>query len=157
MKTAALTVVALSLAGCASVPQEPYVTPQVLISGGTAEDVKIALIPRCIELGATVEVNTPDQLVCAKPMDDSFGSMMFRAMATPSNSTRPVSMGRWTFVRSGATLLVTFDETLRYQTAFGQNNVQPIRNPKTAASVQNRLNEIKRSIESRPATPPASG
>lgn len=149
MKTTlfAPTCVLLLLAGCATTPQVPYRAPQTTIRGATAEQVKLPIIQACVSGGGSVESSTDHQVICAKPMDDSFGSLMYRALATPQYSTNPVGRVRYTLVESGGSVFVTADMYLQHQNAFGQVNTTPITNGNIAAQGQAMLDRIKASFE----------
>jgi hypothetical protein len=138
----------LALAGCASAPSQPYRAPQVTIAGNATEQAKMTIVQRCVQNGGAVEQNTPNQLVCSVPMDDSFGSMMFRALATPKYSTKPDLKARYAFVNTGAQTYITVDTFMEYQNAFGQVTRNPVRNNQVAARAQSMLNEIKAATES---------
>ena len=140
----------LALAGCATGPSIAYRAPQVTINGGTVEAAKMTIVRNCVSGGGSIEQNTADQLVCSKPMDGSFGSMMYRALATPNYSTNPDGKVRYSFVQAGDQLYITADMYLEYQTAFGQVNRTPITNGNVAAQGQAMLDRIKSEIESGP-------
>lgn len=140
----------LALAGCASAPSQPYRAPQVSIAGDVTEQAKLLIVQRCVQKGGSIEQNTPSQLVCAVPMGDSFGEMMYRAMATPQYSTRPDRKARYTFVNAGGQTFITMDAYIENQTAFGRVDRTPIRNSELATGGQAWLNEIKAQIEGSP-------
>lgn len=148
----------LALAGCASAPSQPYRVPQVTISGNATEQAKMTIVQRCVQNGGAVEQNTPTQLVCSVPMDDSFSSMMFRALATPKYSTRPDLKARYAFVNTGAQTYITVDTFMEYQNTFGQVTRNHVRNNQVAARAQAMLDEIKAASEGAPAhaTTPSS-
>lgn len=158
MKTTYLapTIALLLLAGCATTPQVPYRAPQATIQGATAEQVKLPIIQACVSGGGSVENSTEHQVICAKPMDDSFGSLMYRALATPQYSTNPVGRVRYTLVETAGSVFVTADMYLQHQNAFGQVNTTPITNGNIAAQGQAMLDRIKASIEGEQAAPGAA-
>jgi hypothetical protein len=137
----------LALSGCASAPSQPYRVPQVTIAGDVTEQAKLLIVQRCVQKGGSIEQNTPSQLVCAVPMGDSFGEMMYRAMATPNHSTRPDRKARYTFVNTGGQTFITMDAYIENQTAFGRVDRTAIRNNDIATSGQAWLNEIKSQVE----------
>lgn len=150
---AALTAVA----GCATTPQAPYRTPQVTIVGATVDQVKLPIIQNCVSGGGSVESNSDHQVICAKPMDDSFGSLMYRALATPQYSTNPVLRARSTLVQSGGNVFVTIDTYSQYQNAYGQVNTTPIQNNSVGVQAQAMLDGIKASIEGQGTTAGEAG
>lgn len=85
-------------------------------------------------------------------MDDSFKSMMFRAMATPKYSTRPNLKARYSFVNTGTQTFVSIDTYMEYQNAFGQVTVIPVKNNEVAAKAQAMLDGIKASPDVQPAS-----
>lgn len=137
----------LSVAGCATTPKIPYRVPQATIKGATAEQVKMPIIQACASGGGSIETATDHQVICAKPMDDSFGSLLYRALATPQYATNPVVRARYTLVESGGSVFVTIDMFSQYQNAFGQVNTTPIQNGELASKAQGMLDRIKASIE----------
>ena len=143
MRIVMTATIALAVGGCASVPTAPYVAPHVTIAGMTTEAAKLELVQICVAGGAVVEQNTPNQLTCTKPMDDSFKSLLFRALTTPKYSTNPVGTVRYSFVEAGGKLFVTADMFLEYQTAFGQTNRTPITNENLLGQRQMVLDQLK--------------
>jgi hypothetical protein len=143
--------VACVVAGCATTPRAAYVAPQVLIKGGTAEQAKMTIVSRCIAGGGVVTENTAHQLVCSKPMPDSFAALMFRAMFTPQNATKPDFKARYTFVQSPTELLIAIDMSMAYQNAFGQTTSYPMQSPEVAGKAQAMLNELKQALQTKPA------
>jgi hypothetical protein len=144
-------------ASCATTPQAPYRVPQATINGATAEQVKMPIMQACASAGGSIETATDHQIVCAKPMDDSMGSLLYRALATPKYATNPVIRARYTLVESGGNVFVTIDTFSQYQNAFGQVNTTPIQNGNIAAQAQGMLDRIKASIEGQDgATPPTA-
>lgn len=131
------------LTACATGPKVAYVPPRVTIAGMSVEQAKMRLIPPCVETGGTIEENSPHQLICAKPFDDSFGSMMYRALLTPSYSTNPSVYVRYSFVDAGGQLYIAVDTYVQNQTAFGRVDRQPIQNGAIAAQAQSFLDRIK--------------
>jgi hypothetical protein len=151
MRTAAV-IVLLTLAGCASTPRVAYVPPTATLRGVTSDAFRAEMIQRCVRNGATPTVNTESQLVCAKPMDDSMGSLMFRALVTPQYSTNPLVQVRFNMAKMGADLIVVTDFYYEFETAYGQKNVQPIQNGQSAADTQRTLDELKSKLEAAKAT-----
>ena len=147
MRVAVAICFVLSLSACASAPSTPYRAPQATINGTTTEAVKMQLVQRCVSNGGSVEENTAYQLVCSKPMDSSFGSMMYRALATPSNSTNPEMKVRYSFVENAGQVFVSLDMFLQNQTAFGRVDRVPITNGDLAAQAQGMLNQLKSTFE----------
>lgn len=148
----AVILVLLTLAGCASTPRVAYVPPTATFRGVTSDEFRAEMIQRCVRNGATPTVNTESQLVCAKPMDDSMGSLMFRALATPQYSTNPLVQVRFNMARMGSDLIVVTDFYYEFETAYGQKNVQPIQNGQSAADTQRTLDELKSKLEAAKAT-----
>lgn len=144
------------LCSCATTPQVPYRVPQITIVGAKSEQVKLPIIQACISGGGSIEVSTEHQVICAKPMDDSFGSLMYRALATPQYSTNPVGRARYTISETGGSVFVTVDTYLQHENAFGQTSTTPIRNGNLAAQAQAMLERIKASIESAPSVTPST-
>lgn len=158
LKHIAAGAVILASAGCATTPQAPYRVPQATIKGATAEQVKMPIMQACASAGGSIETATDHQIICAKPMDDSMGSLLYRALATPKYATNPVIRARYTLVESGGSVFVTIDTFSQYQNAFGQVNTTPIQNGNIAAQAQGMLDRIKASIEGADAaaTPPTT-
>jgi hypothetical protein len=148
----AVILVLLTLAGCASTPRVAYVPPTATFRGVTSDEFRAEMIQRCVRNGATPTVNTESQLVCAKPMDDSMGSLMFRALATPQYSTNPLVQVRFNMAKMGSDLIVVTDFYYEFETAYGQKNVQPIQNGQSAADTQRTLDELKSKLEAAKAT-----
>lgn len=142
----------LVLAGCASTPRVAYVPPTATFRGVTSDEFRAEMIQRCVRNGATPTVNTESQLVCAKPMDGSMGSLMFRALVTPQYSTNPLVQVRFNMARTGTDLVVVTDFYYEFETAYGQKNVQPIQNGQSAADTQRTLDELKSKLEAAKAT-----
>jgi hypothetical protein len=151
MRIAAILVL-LTLAGCASTPRVAYVPPTATFRGVTSDEFRAEMIQRCVRNGATPTVNTESQLVCAKPMDSSMGSLMFRALTTPQYSTNPLVQVRFNMAKTGADLIVVSDVFYEFETAYGQKNVQPIQNGQSAADTQRTLDELKSKLEAAKAT-----
>jgi PBP1b-binding outer membrane lipoprotein LpoB len=138
---------ALVLSGCASSPSTPYRAPQVTISGNATEQAKMTIVQSCVTGGGSVEQNTPNQLVCSKPMDGSFGALMYRAMLTPAYSTNPDLKARYAFVNTGSQTFITIDTYIEHQNAYGQITHSPVQNNQLAAKAQAMLDAIKTQIE----------
>ena len=134
---------AMLCAGCATTPTVPYRAPTVMINDMSAEEAKLEIIKNCIGGGGVVAVNTPTQLICSKPMDDSFGSLMYRALVTPRYSTNPEAKARYSFTEANGKLFIAIDMALEYENAFGQLNRTPITNGNIAANAQAMLDRIK--------------
>lgn len=152
-----LLALVVALGGCASTPKTAYITPQITINGVNAEDARMQLVQRCVTGGGTISENTTHQVVCAKRFDNSFGSIMFQALATPSHSTTPEVKVRYSLVPGSTSTYVTMDMYIEYQTAFGQVNRMPYQNGDVARQGQAMLTEIKQGLEQRTATPQSAG
>ncbi len=158
MKNGLGTALLLALTGCATGSQIPYRVPQATIRGATSEQVKLPIIQSCVTGGGSVETATSNQVICAKPMDGSFGSMMYRALVTPAYSTNPVVRARYTLVESGGSVFVTIDMFSQYQNAYGQTTTDPVQNGNVAAQAQAMLDRIKASFEGdKPTAPEPTG
>jgi hypothetical protein len=136
-----------TLSACATTSSLPYVPPRVTIHGVDTAAVKGTLVQRCVEGSGLVEVSTDHQLICSKPMDFSFGSLMYRALATPEYSTNPDEKIRFTFAETSEGVFVSVDMYREFQTAFGQVNRRPITNGNLASQAQQGLDKLKAMLE----------
>lgn len=149
-----ILLVVLALAGCATTGSVPYSPPQVMIKSNSVDAVKILLVQRCIAGGGVVEDADASRLVCSKPMDNSFQANMWRAFFTPNYSTNPNGKARYTLLGADGQVFVTVDTFLQYQTAFGQDNIVPVKDPNIASKALRALQEVKHQIEFGVKPPP---
>lgn len=138
---------ALAMVGCASTPIVPYVAPTVTMRGVSSEAFRAQMIQRCAKNGMSATVNTPSQIVCSRPFDESLASWSFRALALPANATNPVVHNRFNLAETGGTLVVVNDAFWDYQNAFGQKTVEPVRDGAGAQVTQRTLDELKSKLE----------
>lgn len=144
----------LALTGCATTGNVPYTPPQVMIKSNSVDAVKILLVQRCIGGGGVIEEADASKLICSKPMDNSFQSNMWRAFFTPNYSTNPNAKARYTLLGADGQVFVTVDTFLHYQTAFGQDNIVPVKDPGIASRALRALQEVKHQVELGVAPPP---
>lgn len=149
-----LMAVATAMVGCATTGGVPYTPPQIMIKSASVDAVKILLVQRCIAGGGVIEEAEASKLICSKPMDNSFQSNMWRAFFTPNYSTNPNGKARYTLLGADGQVFVTVDTFLHYQTAFGQDNIVPVKDPALASRAMRALEEVKHQIELGVKPPP---
>lgn len=110
----------------------------------------------CLQNGMSVEVTTDTQIVCARPMDDSMKSTFFRALATPSYSTKPIHRMKLTVIQTGELTTVAAEEYTEYQNAYGQTTRIDNTNKKEVAALRTGLEQMKARWESKADAPATS-
>lgn len=145
---------ALSIVACNSSPTRPIFQgqPFVEVTGISAEEIQSRFSVNCLDGGKIVQ-NSPYSVTCARPMGDSMGEMMYRAMLTEKYASNPEVMIQtaWAKTSSGA-MRVTATMWIEHQNAFGKATRNDLNADNTRYQIQEALDKFKSNAEASIAT-----
>lgn len=149
IKIAALIGVGV-LSGCATSGTKEFAgKPSVVITGMTQEDAQARFTSRCLSKGGRIVETNAYSITCARPMDDSMGSLFYRALATERYASNPEGHTQAAWANAGQNKLrITVNGWLEHQNAFGKTTRNySIFNSAVKEDIQKSLNELKAEIE----------
>lgn len=148
-KISTYLLIAVLVTGCGSSPTRPPFQgqPFVEVKGITAEEIQSRFSVNCLDGGKVVQ-STPYSLTCARPMGDSMGELMYRALLTEKYASNPEVMTQtaWAKTTSGA-MRVTATVWIEHQNAFGKTTRNDFNGDNTKYQIQEALDKFKRSVE----------
>lgn len=144
----------LALTGCAGQNSKPYRAPHVTVRGATVDDARSYYGVKCVEGNGRIETNTPQQLVCIKPFEGSFGEIMYQVLMTERYASTPETKVRFNFFQNRDATTISVDVYIEHQNGFGKVTKNYMRNGNLAAQIQSGLDDFKAHYE-QPATPVA--
>ena len=143
------SIVVLSVAACGSAPtRAPFQGyPFVEVKGITAEEIQSRFSVNCLEGGKVVH-SSPYSVTCARPMGDSMGELMYRALLTEKYASNPELMmqSAWTKTSSGM-MRVTATAWIEHQNAFGKASRNDLNQDSNKYAIQEALDNFKRNVE----------
>jgi hypothetical protein len=144
----ALGACSILLSACAS-SQEPFVgNPNVHVAGVTPTQLAGRSVMKCVQNGGRLVERSDYHTVCAKPMDGSFGSLMYRALLTERYASNPEVSVQTSWAPEANGVRVSATAWIEHQNAFGKTTRNYIEAPDMKRQMQAGLEAMKAKLES---------
>lgn len=114
-----LILLVVLLSGCAQQATKP---PAASTTLGTddLQSVVDAVVGLCVQRGGTVHDASRNMVLCSKPLDNSFNSIMYRALMTESYASNPEVYVSFSVYSSGSKVGVAVRQWVEHQNVWGK-------------------------------------
>lgn len=149
MKYYTILVAALLLASCASAGEPFPGTPNLLIKGTTtavSEDIS----SHCVQGGGRIVSEGRSSMICAKPLDDSFGATMYRALLTEgSTASNPEINVQTSWAKEKGGVRLSAIAWVEHQNAFGKTTRNYLDAPNLKRNLLAGLERVQKRVENK--------
>ena len=140
-----LLILFLLLSGCAATEKNQTQSGAAtrFFPDHTVGQVKEAIVGACAQSGSVISDVSAYSVTCAREMDSSFGSILYRALATERYASNPEVTVLFAVYKSGGGSAVTARAWIEHENAFGKTTKNYLTSAKNREALMKDLDALK--------------